>query len=382
MRHSDPAVAAPNAAETVDPWIGRTIAGEFDLVERLGAGVQGTVYRAEQRPSGRSVAVKLLTGPNAHDMQHRMRFLREVRALELLDHPSIVGLLRYGTLRDEGPESGGLYIVEELVEGTSLERVIDTEGALAPARALDIARQVLDALAVAHRHGVVHRDIKPAHILLRRDGFGHEQVTLIDFGLARREDGFDDDDEDLTQAGWMLGSPLYMAPEPLAELPVGPAADQYSLGVVLFEMLAGHAPFRGTLETVLLGHAVDPVPRLPLEVDPTGELSAVITRAMAKSPSSRFADPRAMSAALAELTGLFGGEDDTLIDPPSAELLARFAEHEAERARDGGDGTGSVRRSRAPGERSRRRSRWLLSASAVAASLAVGSAAAAASPWF
>lgn len=391
MSHVDPvrAAAEPSSTEALDPWLGRVIAGEFELVQRLGAGVQGTVYRALQQPFDRPVAVKLLTGEKAADPQYRLRFLREARALELLHHPAIVRLLRFGTIRDEGVETGGLFIAEELVEGTSLEQVIDAQGPLHPARALRIALQVLDALAVAHRHGVVHRDIKPAHILLRRDPRGEERVTLIDFGLARRENGFDDDDEDLTDAGWMLGSPLYMAPEPLAEVLVGPAADQYSLGIVLYEMLTGQPPFSGSLESVLLSHAVDNPPALPAAVLHGDVLDGVLQRALAKDPAGRYADPAAMSAALEQALALIERADDTLVDPPGADFTAWLAAREGATAAEPGDedddedtpldGSFAARaRTLPPPSRS---ARWLLTATGAGVGMSVASAAAAASAW-
>lgn len=287
-----------------DRFIGRTVAGEFDLVELLGVGAQGRVYRALQRPFGRPVALKLFTGDAIASEAARVRAFREAQALGALSAVGIPRLVRFGELDVDGHPTDGFFLALELIEGRSLRAVLDDEGAIEPTRALTITRALLRTLGEMHRQGIAHRDIKPSHILLTRDAFGAEQVSLIDFGIARREGGFayEGPGAPPSEEGRLMGSPAYMAPEPMIDGSVaGPAADQYAVGVVLFEMLTGVLPFDGDLQDVLAGHMMDAVPAVLGDLDPTGAIQAVLDRAMAKWCDERFADPAEMDRALAAI---------------------------------------------------------------------------------
>lgn len=328
-RTAEPTRAPAPVAPAADPWIGRTLSDEFEIVERIGAGKQGAVYRALQRPFGRPVAVKILRGRAFASPRARACFLQEAQVLGLLTDASIVRMMRFGYAAAEADQPGGLYIVQELVEGRSLRQVLREEGPLDPERAVHIALQVLGALADAHRHGVVHRDLKPPHVLLTRDARGVERVKLIDFGLAHRvaraEAG-----EDPIPSGWVAGSPRYMAPEPLRGKPVGPTVDQYAVGAMLYEMLTGEPPFDGEINTVLRAQVTRPVPTLPLEVDPIGSLDRIVRRAMAKVPEARFLDVTEMATELEATLDDIGAESATLVAGVPA-MVAEMLRAEAAR---------------------------------------------------
>jgi serine/threonine-protein kinase len=261
----------------------RLLAGRYRLGERLGGGGSATVVAARDEALDRAVAVKLLA--SGSDVA-RERFAREARAAASLSHPNVV------VVYDVGHEDGQLYLVMELVPGGDLATLLAGRGALPEADAVRIADGVLAALEVLHRAGIVHRDVKPANVLLAPDG----TVKLTDFGIARP-----DDSPTLTTTGSVLGTPAYLPPEQaLGEQP-STSGDLYSLGAVCFEMLAGAPPFgRGTSAGVALAHIREPVPRVrDARPDVAAPLAAVVERALAKDPADRWPDAAAMRAALA-----------------------------------------------------------------------------------
>lgn len=317
-----------------DPWLGRTVADEFDVVELIGSGAQGRVYRALQRPFGRPVALKIFSGDAIANDEARIRAFREAQALGALTDPGIPRPVRFGHLVVDGALADGYFLALELVEGRSLRAVLDEEGRIEPLRALRIVREVLRVMAEMQRQGIAHRDIKPSHILLGRDGLGRERVTLIDFGIARREGGFayEGRGEPLSEVGRLVGSPAYMAPEPMIDGSVtGPAGDQYSLGIVLFEMLTGHLPFDGDLQEVFAGHMMDDLPALPRDIDPDGRLHRLLCRATAKWVDERFADPATMDRAVVALV-----EARRAPSPAPAEPAPVAAEAPADESTDHG----------------------------------------------
>jgi eukaryotic-like serine/threonine-protein kinase len=228
------------------------VADGLELLEEIGRGGMGVVYKGWHAPLGRAVAVKFLAEGPAGDPDSRRRLEREARLLARLTHPGIVAV------HDLGQDGDRPFIVMEYVEGRPLSEALplDTE------RAIDVALQACDALAYAHRHGVVHRDVKPANILI--DGAGRVKIT--DFGIARL---LDPEPTLLTAVGSLVGTPAYLPPEALAGAPPDPRMDVYSLGVVLCEMLSGRRP-EGTL------------PPLP------GGLAPIVARAVAPDPRQRY----------------------------------------------------------------------------------------------
>jgi eukaryotic-like serine/threonine-protein kinase len=258
----------------------------------LGRGGMATVYPARDLKHGRRVAIKVLL-PELTAALGPERFLREIRIAAQLTHPHIIGLIDSGTLQQEGGITLPYYVMP-YIQGESLRARLNREKHLSVEDALRIAEQVLGALGYAHGHGVVHRDIKPENILLDRD-----QAVVADFGIARAIATAGRDK--LTETGLSLGTPTYMSPEQAAaEHDVDGRSDLYSMGCVLYEMLAGQPPFTGrTAQQVLARHAVDPVPSLHTvrrTVPPAVERS--ITRALAKLPADRFATAEQFAASL------------------------------------------------------------------------------------
>jgi serine/threonine-protein kinase len=265
--------------------VSQTLADRYRLDEPLATGGMGTVYRAFDQRIGRPVAVKVLRRSLASDPTFVERFRREARAAGALSHAGIAKVFDYG-------ERGGEpFIVMELVEGQNLAQRIADRGRLPWREAFGIGAQVARALAAAHALGLVHRDIKPANILLSPDGF----AKLTDFGIARAAQA-----TTLTRTGMVLGSANYVAPEQARGITVGPAADLYSLGCVLFEAVCGQPPYRGANAVVIAAQHVDaPVPNPRDHVpDLPGHVAALLVRALAKDPAQRFPSAAAMATAL------------------------------------------------------------------------------------
>ncbi len=278
---------------------GAVIAGQYRLVARLGGGGSGTVYRAVPVGGGRAVAVKLLDPKIARQPKMHVRFEREARALNGLEHPHLIKLIDFGL------DGGAPYLVTELLEGLPLDRML-AKRPLPAATAFELGLGIVAGLAHAHAHGVLHRDLKPSNVFVAALAGGTLHPKLLDFGLAR----FVDDDRwgkhsTLTEQGAIVGTPTYMAPEQGFGGAVDARSDVYAAGVVLFELLAARPPFVDDSRAGLLrAHAIAPVPRVAelrkdLSVQPA--LEAVLTRALAKEPKDRFEHAGAMLRALQEV---------------------------------------------------------------------------------
>jgi serine/threonine-protein kinase len=259
----------------------------------------GAVYRAEQLPLARVCAVKVLdpsaTRARELDPAFRRRFLREAAILARLKHPHTV------TLFDYGCDGGLCFIAMELVEGRTLLELLRSEGALSENRALDIATKVASSLAEAHRAGIVHRDLKPSNVLLTTVDRDPDWVKVVDFGLAKPF--LATQDEGLTQADVCLGTPRYMAPEQMIHDHVDARSDVYSLGVILFQMLAGRAPFDAkTPVSILLSHARDQPPALTeLSRLVRPETATLVAKCLARDPADRFSSMAHLIDAVNEL---------------------------------------------------------------------------------
>ena len=258
----------------------------YRLGERLAAGGMGSVYRAVDESLGRPVAVKVLRRELAAEPAYLERFRREARAAAALSHPGVAGVYDYGEL------GGQPFIVMELVEGETLEERIAARGRLPWTEAFALGEQVARALAAAHAHRLVHRDVKPGNILI---GPG-ERAKMTDFGIAKAAAS-----ATLTRTGMVLGSANYVAPEQATGDGVGPAADQYSLGCVLFESVTGRTPYTGKNPVAIATqHVSAPVPDpRTLQPDLPAPAAALIQQALAKDPNDRFPSATAMAAALA-----------------------------------------------------------------------------------
>lgn len=254
-----------------------------DLSE-IGSGGMGAVYRARDTVLDRLVAVKVLVGGSA-GWQDIRRFQREATAAARLSHDNLVKILDFGIGNDTSP-----YLVMEYVEGPTLKQLIGKNGPLAPGAALELMAQVARGLAHAHRHGVIHRDMKSANIVVTESDDGSSLARVIDFGIARLE-GANEKDKKLTCTNAIVGSPFYMSPEQVRGEPADERSDIYSLGCVLFESLTGRTPFRGEnpMETMQM-HIEEPPPSLGGAVDPgmPASLEELVARALAKKPCDRY----------------------------------------------------------------------------------------------
>ncbi|MGH1340648.1 MAG: protein kinase domain-containing protein [Nannocystales bacterium] len=270
---------------------------DYELIERLGEGGMGEVWRARSKHHG-LVALKLLRRSLARVPSCQRRFLREARATQAISNPGVVVTYDVGTCQDGRP-----FIAMELVEGRTLRDVIDADGPLDWARACSIWTQVAAGLAAAHEQGIVHRDIKPSNIIVHQDDDGREHCTVIDFGLVRAL-GVDASTE-LTTTGQLIGTPSYISPEALRGVGPDTRSDQYSLGCVMYETLESTRPFNGSmLEELFLQHltARPPVPRLPKVPEPLRvQAWAVLKKCLAKEPRDRFDSMASVVRALASV---------------------------------------------------------------------------------
>lgn len=271
-----------------EPRVGDRL-GRYELVEVLGRGGMGTVFRARDAELQRDVAVKVINAVLAEDEEFRERFKREAVVLSQMNSNHVVAV------HDHGDQDGSPYLVTQLVGGGDLLALLRAHGHLDPALALDLTGQVLEGLADAHAIGVVHRDVKPSNVLLRED---HRVAYLCDFGIATSPG------RELTRTGGVVGSTAYMAPERHAGDAGGAtavASDVYAAGCLLWTMLTGTQPYVGTEAEVAMGHLRGPVPQMPGKSDFLDRLNALLRRSLAKDPKQRYPSARAMLADVSAL---------------------------------------------------------------------------------
>jgi serine/threonine-protein kinase len=277
------------------------LAERYELLEVLGRGGMGVVYRARDRVLGRVVAVKVLPFDRAQDPVSVARFEREALAVAALSHRNIVAVF------DAGTDGETRFIVMEYLSGQSLAELLRDGGTFDTAQAVDVAAQIASALAAAHRAGIVHRDIKPANVML--DEHGH--VKVLDFGIARLAAGLS-----LTQTAMVIGSAQYLAPELCSGAAADARSDIYALGCVLYALLTGQPPFRGEVVAAVVHQQLSAAPRAPIELDPAipAALSALNLAMLAKEPQDRPQDAQALVTALPA----------TLADPAAPGPAARI----------------------------------------------------------
>lgn len=289
------------------PLVGDELAG-YRLQEPIGRGGMGTVYRAEHIALSRVVAVKVMNQAVAADDRFRVRFKREARLAAALEHPNIVPVY------DAGESGEHLYIAMRYIDGTDLAALI-ARGRLEPERVVGVVEQVAAALDAAHRRGLIHRDVKPANVLLRSDPddpASAPHVYLTDFGITRETEAT----QDLTATGAFIGSVQYAAPEQIETGAATPATDIYALGCLTYEALTGEPPFRRDHDVATLwAHVNDAVEPLSTQIDGVSpELEAAVLRALEKDPADRWPTCSAFAAALR--AGL-SAEDATIVDAPA-----------------------------------------------------------------
>ena len=301
------------AKAPADPLVG-TALGEFAMLEVIGSGGMGAVYKARQPSLDRLVAIKVLRPPS-DDAGFAARFAREARAAARVNHPNIIEVYAVG-------EAGGhQYIAMEFVAGGNLGRLVRQDGPLPAERAVALIKQVAAALAKAHAADLLHRDIKPANILLTPEGL----AKVADFGLAKRIEG----DVAVTQAGTVVGTSLYMAPEVAAGKPADARSDLYSLGATFYHTIAGNPPFQGSSPTELaLKHSQDPVPPLAsVAPDTPPALCRLVHRLLRKSPGERYQSAAELLDALGRVEQRMGAPHDG----PSSTEIDRLHPSAAER---------------------------------------------------
>ncbi|NUP08028.1 MAG: protein kinase [Polyangiaceae bacterium] len=275
-----------------DPLLGTTLPGGYTILELVGVGGMGRVYRAEQKVLGRTVAVKIVHPHLLGDENASARFITEARAASRLNHPNSVGVI------DFGRNGGQLYLVMEFLRGRDLARVTYEDGLLAFPRIVDILVQVMAALAEAHHLEIIHRDLKPENIVLEPMRSGGDFVKVVDFGLAKMREL----NTNITSPGLVCGTPDYMAPEQGRGDPIDARSDLYACGVILYQLLTGRLPFEAESPTqVVLMHLSQPPPD-PTKIAPERNIPAplveVCMRALSKNPAARYQNADEFAAAL------------------------------------------------------------------------------------
>ena len=278
---------------TSDPLVGALLDGRYRVEAPIATGGMSTVYRGLDARLDRPVALKVMDARYARDQQFLTRFQREARSIARLRHPGLVAI------HDQGNDATHPFLVMELIEGGTLRELLRERGPMPPHAVAAVLRPVLGGLGVAHRAGLVHRDVKPENVLISDDG----EVKLADFGLVRAIA-----DAGITSTSVILGTAAYLSPEQVLGRSTGPRSDVYSAGVMAFELLTGRTPFTGDNPLAIANQ------RLDLDVPPPGSLidgvppqfDAFVAHATARDPEDRFPDASAMAAELDEIAADLG----------------------------------------------------------------------------
>ena len=306
-----------------EPLVGDVVDTRYELRRLIARGGMSLVFEAHHKFTRRAVALKLLPAELRGKREIRGRLLREAYALAAVRHPGFVEVLDAGVCSEHGP-----YVVLEMLEGRTLDGILAARRRLPIADAVQVARQVCDAVAHANARGVVHRDVKPSNVFIARSEIGEETVKLIDLGVAAvAEEKLEENDRKLTQAHEVVGTPEYMAPEQLWGREVDARTDVYAIGMALFECLTGEVPYVGSYPDVLVqvSNAPEPPSVRDGRSDVAPALAVVIETALEKDPSSRFQNAAELGRALVAASGLA---------PARSSLLSAAAEEAADSAQD------------------------------------------------
>ncbi len=305
-----------------DPNIGRDLLdGQFQILQKIGSGGMGSVYKAAQPAMNRMVAVKILHPKLTNRKDLVSRFRREARAMSHLTHPNTVKVFLYGDLED-----GSLYIVMEYLEGRNLNQMVRKEGPLPVERAIPVLIQVCGALQEAHLQGIIHRDLKPENIFLSTNGGLRDYPKVLDFGLAKvTERELRPGSIMLTQEGMVFGTPEFMSPEQAQGKPLDARSDIYSLAVILYEVLTGKLPFdaRTPMEYIQMHVTRPPIPideRVPGRRFAEG-FDAVMRKALEKRPEDRYGSAADFAQALKPFAGMAGKGYTAMMPRGTAEAI-------------------------------------------------------------
>jgi len=293
------------AAAPAANLVGQVIADRYHVVKKLGEGGMGQVYLAEHVKMGRRSAIKVMNPSMVHDPDAVARFNREAANASRITHPNVCAVYDFGETTD-----GMIYLAMEFIEGEPLTDILERDGALEPGRAVQIFRQVADALQAAHDLGIVHRDLKPDNIMISRGKGGREVVKVVDFGIAKAVGG-DDAGQKVTKTGLVVGTPEFMSPEQLSGDRVDGRSDLYALALVFFRMLTGKLPFEASTsqETMIKRLTDEPTklaaarPDLPFP----GGLQEVLDAALTRSPVDRYQTVARFAESVATVTGTSAG---------------------------------------------------------------------------
>lgn len=300
-----------------DPLVGQTLADKYLIVELIKRGGMGAVYRGKHVLMDKTVAIKVLRPSLAGDDTIVARFSREAKAASRISHPHAVSVTDFGEA-----ENGVVFLVMEYLDGRTLKDIIRSDGPMTLGRAVEITRQVSGALDAAHHQGVVHRDLKSDNIMLSQTN-GGDWAKVLDFGIAKIQQAEGARDHDITAPNLVIGTPQYMSPEQCSQTgPIDARSDVYSLGVIIYEMLAGRVPFTGESPTVIMMKQVQDRPPSILETRPDlpASMDSLVERALAKQPIDRFQTAGELFEALT-LAAAETGADVGVAVPPVADTV-------------------------------------------------------------
>ncbi|MEV0713436.1 Stk1 family PASTA domain-containing Ser/Thr kinase [Asanoa sp. NPDC050611] len=344
----------------------RLLGGRYQVGELLGYGGMAEVHRGRDLRLGRDVAIKMLRTDLARDATFQMRFRREAQNAASLNHPAIVAV--YDTGEEIAPTGETLpFIVMEFVNGRTLKEVLAAEGRLMPRRALEITADICAALEFSHRHGIIHRDIKPGNVMLTQNG----QVKVMDFGIAR---ALASGATTMTQTSAVIGTAQYLSPEQARGEAVDARSDVYAAGCVLFELLCGHPPFVGDSPVSVAYQHVREDPRAPSEInrDVTPPIDAIVLKALSKNPLNRYQSAGEMRADLLRAaTGRPVMATPVMRDQETMPMGAANAATATVRRPQSGPPTRAIPAARVGDAQRRKRSNWVLAVLSVLGVLAV-----------
>jgi serine/threonine-protein kinase len=269
-----------------DPLVGKVIDNKYVVLERIGTGAMGSIYKAEHRALSKQIALKVLHRHLLTEESHVKRFHREAKAASRLNHPNAIAMLDFGQTED-----GLSYIAMEFLPGRDLCRVLFDEGRFSDERTIRISAQILDALDEAHAAGVIHRDLKPENIMIEKLRSNPDFVKVLDFGIAKIRDFAGSENSSFkTATGMVFGTPEYMSPEQIRGEELDGRSDLYSLGVLIYQMLSGELPFSGdsVLEVATAHLTQPPIPLVEKVPGINPAVAAVVSKLMAKKRDDRF----------------------------------------------------------------------------------------------